>query len=169
MKVLFYTKHIDKMLYRQIIYKYVSEHYLDLKDWTITIYSTNKKSNIKEFMTDNNNINVKIPHGITGLKSVKIYIQDKSDFGLIVLMNTLVICHELAHAILIEVYKNNPIRKPLRNNDKSGNLKGKILNIWTQEVHDREIENKLRLMTVYYKMNNWKPMLLRVVDITDLV
>ena len=36
------------MLYRQIIYKYVSEHYLDLKDWTITIYSTNKKSNIKE-------------------------------------------------------------------------------------------------------------------------
>ena len=87
------------MLYRQIIYKYVSEHYLDLKDWTITIYSTNKKSNIKEFMTDNNNINVKIPHGITGLKSVKIYIQDKSDFGLIVLMNTLVICHELAHAV----------------------------------------------------------------------
>jgi len=169
MNVLFETKHIDKTLYRQIIYKYVSEHYLDLKDWRIIVYSTSKKSNIKDFMTDNNNINVRIPHGITTWKSVKIYIQDKSDYGLIVLMNASVICHELAHAILMQIYKTNPIRKPLRNNDKSGNKAGKLLNIWVQEVHDREIENRLRLMTVYYKMNTWKSMLLRVIDITDLV
>ena len=101
----------------------------------------------------------------------KIYVADKNDYGLIVVANAAVICHELAHAILFQhYYTGYPQKRPLRNNDKSGNKKGKLLNIWTQEVHDREIENKLRFMTVYYKIKNkWLPMQLRVIDIQDLL
>ena len=163
------------MLYRQIIYKYVSEHNLDLKGWEITIFPTSANSGIKNFMSDDYKINTKIPHGITGKNTCKIYVADKNDYGLIVVANAAVICHELAHAILMNYYSYDNyhvmgLKKPLRNNDKSGNKKGKLLNIWTQEVHDREIENKLRFMTVYYKIKNkWLPMQLRVIDIQDLL
>ena len=121
-------------------------------------------------MSDDYKINTKIPHGITGKNTCKIYVSDKQDYGLIVVANAAVICHELAHMILMIVFKNKGIRRELRNDDKGGNKKGSMMNIWTQEVHDREIEKNLRYMTVYYqKTLRWIPMTLRVINIIDLV
>ena len=173
MKVIFHTSNISKMLYRQIIYKYVADHMIQAKDWIINIYPVelSEESSFSPFVVGHDiEINTNLPHGFTGNKKVDVYVKDVKDFGLIVIQNSFVICHELAHMILMIVFKNKGIRRELRNDDKGGNKKGSMMNIWTSEVHDREIEKNLRYMTVYYqKTLKWIPMTLRVINIIDLV
>lgn len=171
MKVKFFTKKLDKMLYRQIIYKYVGSHMMNAKDWEIEIHPTDSTKDFRMYMTNKEAVlNGNIPHGVTSLGRVKVYVNDVEDYGLIVLQNAGVICHELAHMLLMIKYWDNRIRVPLRHNDKSGNKAGKIFNIWTAEVHDRESEGRLNYMTVYRKvLYKWIPITLRVLDIKDLV
>ena len=173
MKVIFHTSNISKMLYRQIIYKYVADLMIQAKDWIINIYPVelSEESSFSPFVVGHDiEINTNLPHGFTGNKKVDVYVKDVKDFGLIVIQNSFVICHELAHMILMIVFKNKGIRRELRNDDKGGNKKGSMMNIWTSEVHDREIEKNLRYMTVYYqKTLKWIPMTLRVINIIDLV
>ena len=171
LKVKFATNKIDKTLYRQIIYKYVAEHRDRGTDYVIEIHPTDSTKDFGMYLSNRNTVlNAGMPHGVTTRNSCKIYINDVEDYGLIVLQNAGVICHELAHLILITKYWNNKQRVPLRHDDKSGNKAGKLLNIWTSEVHDRETEGRMRYMTVYRKLlYKWIPITLRVLDIKDLV
>ena len=111
-----------------------------------------------------------MPHGVTGNKVVDVFVKDSDDYGLIVLQNTSVITHELAHMILMIRFNDNPNlyrRAALRHDDKSGNKAGQELNKWTQEVHDRESEGNLTNMTVYRKVRfKWKPYTVRVLNLT---
>ena len=57
-------------------------------------------------------------------------------------------------------------RGTLRHDDKTGNVAGQQLNKWTQEVHDRESEGRLKNLTVYRKIGmRWYPYTVRVLDL----
>ena len=179
MKTKFYTKHLDKTLYNQIIYKFVANNIgtssARLPPWKINIYPVESFPDIhpegaKYHESVDGLISNTMPHGVTGNKVVDVFVKDSDDYGLIVLQNTSVITHELAHMILMIRFNENPNlyrRAALRHDDKSGNKAGQELNKWTQEVHDRESEGNLTNMTVYRKVRfKWKPYTVRVLNLT---
>ena len=178
MKVKYHTKQIDKILFNQIIYKFVAENIGDssakLKDWTINIYPVEMFAEVhpqgKAFLdTLGGKISDTMPHGITGKDTVDCFVKDSKDYGLIVLQNTAVVAHELSHMILMIRFNDNPHfykRGTLRHDDKTGNVAGQQLNKWTQEVHDRESEGRLKNLTVYRKIGmRWYPYTVRVLDL----
>jgi hypothetical protein len=178
MKTIFYTKHLDKTLYNQIIYKFISNN-IDssshkLRDWEINIYPVESFNSIhpqgaKYLESIGGKMSSTMPHGVTGKDVVDIFVKDSDDYGLIVLQNTSVITHELSHMVLMIRFNDNPQfykRGILRHADKSGNLDGTELNKWTQEVHDRETEGNIINMTVYRKVRfKWKPYTVRVLNL----
>ena len=178
MKVKYYTKQLDKILFNQIIYKFVAENIGDsssnLKGWTINIYPVEMFAEVhpqgKAFLdTLGGKISDTMPHGITGKDTVDCFVKDTKDYGLTVLQNTVVVAHELSHMILMIRFNANPHfykRGTLRHDDKTGNVAGQQLNKWTQEVHDRESEGRLKNLTVYRKIGTrWYPYTVRVLDL----
>ena len=178
MKIKYYTKKIDKILYGQIIWKFVAENIADcshkLRNWTIKIYPVEMFDDIypsgKEHLETLGGImDMKIPHGVTGKDTVEVFIDDTKDYGLSVLQNCSVITHELSHMILMIRFQNNPLfekRGTLRNDDKGGNKAGQSLNKWTQEVHDREIESNIKNLKVYRRIGiRWYPYTVRVLNL----
>ncbi len=180
MKVKYYTKQIDKILYGQIIYKFIAENIENntynnkLKEWRINIYPVTMFESIyphgvEHYSGIGGQFSGGMPHGVTGKNKVDVFIKDSKDYGLTVLQNTSVITHELSHMLLMIKFNANPNffkRAPLRHDDRSGNKAGQQLNKWTQEVHDREHEGNLKNMTVYRRIGiRWYPYTVRVLNL----
>lgn len=53
--------------------------------------------------------------------------------------NITVICHAFGHKFFMDAGYGHKV--PLRNQDEMGHKAGTMLNFWTAEVHDRDIEN----------------------------
>jgi hypothetical protein len=172
----FHTNNISKRLYARAITFYLWKT-LSFRDfisfkraWKIDIYPSEESVNEK-FFDGNKDKGI---GGVTGMNTIKLYLYDKDDLNNTLYPyfrpNMIVISHELCHAILI--HKGMKERTNLRNDDWSGNKRGKILNFSTAEVHDRHIENKFFKMPFNFwdwvKFKNYK-MNCTVLDIRDIV
>lgn len=165
------TYNIDKSLYEKLILGYIYDHYhyKDYKkyqiqdNWTITIkrvqdfdrgfYSLSGKTD---------DLDYSIPHGVTGQRTVICYITD-SDNPLILLQNMTVICHELAHMILMVYY---PDKITLQRYDDFYGKTGTQRKFFSSEVHDRLAEGKIR--TLSRRLGFRKTIRYVGVDITDI-
>ena len=105
----FTTKNIDEKLYQKIILYYIYDHYyhkdylryIDQDKWVIEIKSTDQyDSNYYSNDPRAEELDFSIPHGVTGQQKIVVYITDNTN-NLILLQNMSVICHELAHMILM--------------------------------------------------------------------
>jgi hypothetical protein len=140
------------------------------RTWKIDFYSHEESVNDPNF----GNSKIKGVGGVTGMNTIKIYIYDKDDLNNSLYPffrpNMIVISHELCHAIFIHKKMKNRVN--LRNNDYSGNKRGKVMNFSTAEVHDRDIENNNWNMNFnfwdWHKFKNYK-MRCTVLNIRDLV
>lgn len=163
MKIVFHTQNIDQTFYRQIIHHYILDHlinsesfkrYKEFRDsWEVHIYPSKDWEGIDGRSDNTGTLNPLIPHGVTGEGIVKTYIIDSPDKGLTSIQNFSAILHEVAHMLLIIMTRGK--RGILRNDDLSGNKKGKELNVSTQEVHDRQMEGKTYQVKTYVNFGNW--------------
>jgi hypothetical protein len=163
MKIVFHTKNIDKVFYRQVILQYIADHLKNPiaanqfkkyeKNWTFNIHPVTDWEGIDGRSGNTGTLNKMIPHGVTGEGVVKTYVIDVDDKGLTSLQNFSAVLHEVAHMLLIMMMRGQ--RGILRNDDLSGNKKGKEMNISTQEVHDRQMEKKLYQFQTYINVGNW--------------
>ena len=93
--------------------------------------------------------------GNTAPTKMVLYVEDAWETPLDTLQrvfrrNGKMISHELLHWLLMVEGRSE--RVPLRNDDYSGNKAGKMLNFWTAEVHDRDIEGNLTTLVFPYYM-----------------
>lgn len=164
MKIVFHTKNIDRTFYRQIIHQYIADlglANLELfkryknyqKNWVVHIHPAEDWSGIDGRSADTGTLNALIPHGVTGEGIVKAYVIDVDDKGLTSLQNFSAVLHEIAHMYLIMTMRG--VRGIFRNNDLSGNKKGREANVSTQEVHDRQMEGKLYQLKTWINTGNW--------------
>jgi len=163
MKFVFHTKNIDRTFYRQVILQYIAEqlknsiYYRQFQkyedSWTFHIHPVSDWEGIDGRSGNTGTLNKMIPHGVTGEGVVKTYVIDVNDKGLTALQNFSAILHETAHMILIMSMRGR--RGILRNDDLSGNKKGKEMNVSTQEVHDRQMEKKLYQFQTYVNVGNF--------------
>jgi hypothetical protein len=164
MKVVFHTDNIDETFYRQIIHQYLSdllnanlshgERYIRFRnDWTVHIYPAKDWDGIDGRSSNTGTLNAMIPHGVTGEGIVKAYVIDVDDKGLTSLQNFSAILHEVSHMYLIMTMRG--IRGILRNNDLSGNRKGKEMNVSTQEIHDHQQEGKFYQLKTWVNTGSW--------------
>lgn len=163
---------IDQKFYEKCILNYIYQHYKPQKDnfdkyvrqdkWKIDIYNLDLFDD--DFYTKEQKLDLStgIPHGVTGKNIVKCYIIDNKN-DLFTIQNFSVICHELAHMILYNIYGNQ--RGILRHSDFYSR-KGDSKNFASQEVHDRIFERKLRTVSIY--RNRFKKFRFIGVDILDL-
>lgn len=169
----FYTENIDKKLYKRaiqcILYdtlKKSDNRWLLIDNLTISIYPSNISSQDPNFHGKNG------VGGVTGINTIKMYLNDESTSRKDTLqralrVNLLAISHELAHHILITLGMTHRVK--LRNNDYSGHKKGATLNFSTAEVHDRHIEGKFKTLTFWHL---WIPPVrftIQYLDIGDLL
>jgi hypothetical protein len=184
-RIHFFTKHLDRTLYRQAILKYISEHFQanedaqwdELRRWEIYVEPFDKSDGRYD-----DGLNGKfpsgIPHGVTGQRVVKVFVEDKQDdLFFKIRVNFKMISHELAHMTLKIKF---PDRKGTLKYDEISDgtgwgRRGEVRNFFSVEIHNREwetrqgIANWIRDMTVYVKSGQrWRPIPLRVVDISDL-
>jgi len=164
MKVVFHTNHVDETFYRQMVHQYIAQTLVDnplswkfykkhRNSWEIHIHPTEDWLG-EDFRSENTGtINSKIPHGVTGEGIAKVYIQDTKDKGLFALQNLSAVYHEVAHVIMIILFRGK--RGVFRNNDLGGNKKGREANVSTQEVHDRQMEGHMFLFKTYINIGNW--------------
>ena len=103
-----------------------------------------------------------IPHGVTGRGDLICYITN-SDNNLVLLQNMSVICHELAHMILMVYYPDKIVK--MRYNDFHGKS-GDSRKFFSSEVHDRVAEGRVR--TITYPLNRWRKLRYVGVDIKDI-
>lgn len=169
MKVKFFTKNIDKTFYRQIIHTYINDQleislknwnseavrkFLEFRDsWEIRIYRSREWNWIDGRSENTGILNPLIPHGVTGEGIVNVYILDINDKGLTSLQNFSAIFHELSHMLLMMIFREK--RGILRNDDLGGNKAGKEMNVSTQEVHDRMMENKNMYIRTWINTGSW--------------
>jgi len=183
MKIIFKTKRLKRVFYRQAIMKYVSQHFTasqqdqldELKNWTVKIMPVEDATGafqsglVGTFATG-------IPHGNTGKRIVNMYLNDNSG-DLYFRMNFKQLSHELAHMILNIKY---PQRYGiLKFNEKLEGVgwgkKGDRRKFFSVEIHNREWETRtgkkkwLRNITLYTQRGKkWNKIILRGVDILDL-
>lgn len=163
MKIVFRTKNIDRTFYRQIILQYIADHLKNEnvqrifkkyeKSWTLNIHPVEDWEGIDGRSGNTGTLNKMIPHGVTGEGIIKTYVIDVNDKGLTSLQNFSAILHEVSHMLLIMTVRGE--RGILRNDDLSGNKKGKEMNVSTQEVHDRQMEKKLYQFKTSVNVGNW--------------
>jgi len=166
MKITFFTTELDETFYRSVIHNYMikslfankaSETFKILKkyrdDWEIQIRPVSDW-NEEDFRTgDTGVLNSMIPHGMTGEGIVKCYVNDVKDKGLFALQNLSSIYHEVAHMMMIMLFRGK--RGTFRNDDLGGNKKGSQANVSTQEVHDLALEGHNFIFTTYVNVGNW--------------
>ena len=152
MRLKFETKHLDEKLYEKMILHYIYEHYY-YKDyvnyqkqdnWEITIVSTKDFDRSFYSGVPNVQLDYSIPHGVTGQGTVICYVTDSNN-PLITLQNMSVICHELAHMILMVYYPNKLTTQ--RYDDFYGKA-GDQRKFFSSEVHDRVVEGKVKQFEV---------------------
>ena len=164
------TEHIDKPLYEKLILGYIYDHYhykdyakyMKQDKWKITLKRVQDFD--KSFYTGvpNDQLDYSIPHGVTGQGTVICYITDSSN-PLILLQNMTVICHELAHMILMIYY---PDKLTLQRYDDFYGKTGTQRKFFSSEVHDRLAEGKVRTLS---RRLGWRKTIRYVgVDITDI-
>ena len=170
MEINFETKNLDVSLYQRMILHYIYEHYhftdhvrYQLQDkWKITIVSTKEFDRSFYSGVPNDQLDYSIPHGVTGQGTVICYVTDNSN-PLIMLQNMSVICHELAHMILMVYYPNDLTSQ--RYDDFYGKA-GDQRKFFSSEVHDRVVEGKVKQFKC---PKAWKRYIKFVgVDITDI-
>ena len=149
MKINFSTENINKKEYERLILHYIYEHYHHTDhtrlqkqdDWTINIKRTDQYN--QKFYSDDPRLaelDFNIPHGVTGEGEVVCYITDNPN-NMVTLQNMSVICHELAHMILM-IYFRDRITE-MRHNDFHGK-KGDKRKFFSCEVHDRVTEGRVK-------------------------
>ena len=148
MEINFETKHLDVSLYQKMILHYIYDHYY-YKDytnymaqdkWKITIVSTKDFDRSFYSGVPNDQLDYSIPHGVTGQGTVICYVTDSNN-PLVMLQNMSVICHELAHMILMVYYPNKLTTQ--RYDDFYGKA-GDQRKFFSSEVHDRAVEGKVK-------------------------
>ncbi len=171
MKFIFLTSKIEQSLYKKLITLFLitttREKYDVLDSWKIYFYPSSMASNDPFFH------GVDGVGGVTGKGEIRLYVEDEKTpfndtFQRVFRRNSLMITHELGHAIFIQLGYNQKV--PLRNDDYSGHKAGTLLNFSTAEVHDRHMEKRFRNMS-FWKIVNLLPkrMSVQVLDYTDLL
>lgn len=170
MFIKFETNNIDEKLYEKVILHYIFEHYY-YKDynrimaqdtWKITIASTKEFDRSFYGDTNNDKLDYGIPHGVTGRGEVLCYITDSKN-PLIFLQNMSVICHELAHMILMIYYPN---KLATQKYDDFYGKAGDQRKFFSCEVHDRAAEGKVKKYTLPTKFR--KKINYVGIDISDI-
>jgi|TARA_R110002012_G_scaffold321953_2_gene552752 hypothetical protein len=171
MQINFTTENIDKKLYTQLILYYIYEHY-SYKDytrlreqdkWKITIKRTQDfDKGFYQGAAKQEQLDYSIPHGVTGLGDITCYISDNKN-NIYTMQNMSVICHELAHMILM-IYYPNEITKQ-RHDDFYGKV-GTDRKLFSSEVHDRITEGKTKIFK--RKVSRFKSISFIGVDISDI-
>lgn len=166
----FQTDNIDEILYEKLILHYIYEHYhykdfnriMSQDKWKITIASTKEFDRGFYSPTPNDQLDYDIPHGVTGRGTVVCYITD-SDNPLILLQNMSVICHELAHMILMVYY---PDKLTTQKYDDFYGKAGDQRKFFSSEVHDRVAEGRVKQFS--YKTGFRRKITYIGVDIEDI-
>ena len=148
MEIKFETKNLDVSLYQRMILHYIYEHYhykdykryQDQDKWKITIISTKDFGRSFYSGVPNDQLDYGIPHGVTGKGTIICYVTDSNN-PLIMLQNMSVICHELAHMILMVYYPDKLVSQ--RYDDFYGKA-GDQRKFFSSEVHDRATEGKVK-------------------------
>ncbi len=171
MNIEFTTDNIDKRLYEKLILFYIYEHYhfldhprLLLQDkWEIIIKKTSQYD--PTFYSNDprlEELDFSIPHGVTSREKIICYVQDNPN-SLYTTQNMSVICHELAHMILM-VYFPDKITT-MRHNDLHGRA-GDKRKFFSSEVHDRQAEGRTKIFK--RKISRFKTINFIGIDISDL-
>jgi len=171
MNIEFTTDKIDKKLYEQLILFYIYEHYnykdhkrlLKQDKWEIVIKKTSDYD-VSFYSNDPRaeELDFSIPHGVTMKEKIICYIEDNKN-SLYTMQNMNVICHELAHMILMVYYPDKIVK--MRHNDFHGKA-GDSRKFFSSEVHDRVTEGKTKIFR--RKISRFKTMPFIGVDITDI-
>jgi hypothetical protein len=170
MQITFHTKNINSKIYEKCILQYIYQHYYYLDyprymkqdKWKIEIMPVSM-ADISFYSNDEKkSLSPQIPHGVTGMNTVKCYILD-IDNNMIMLQNFSAIFHELAHMILKIYY---PVRASHQRHDDFYSLKGNKKKFFSSEIHDRATEGKFRQIKVITGFR--KSITLICLDITDL-
>jgi hypothetical protein len=171
MEINFTTQNIDKKLYEQLILYYIYEHYhytdhkrLQEQDkWKITIKRTQDfDKGFYQGATNKNQLDYSIPHGVTGKGDIICYISDNKN-NIYTMQNMSVICHELAHMILMIYYPDRITKQ--RHDDFYGKV-GDNRKYFSSEVHDRVTEGKTKIFR--RKVSRFKSISFIGVDISDV-
>ncbi len=153
-----------------MILHYIYEHYsytdhtrLQEQDkWKIVIKDVKSFDNTFYNGSNTDNLDYSIPHGVTGLGDVTCYLTDSTN-PLVRLQNMSVICHELAHMILM-IYYPDAITKQ-RYDDFYGKT-GTDRKFFSSEVHDRVAEGRVKQFK--YPLNRFRRIKYVGVDIEDI-
>lgn len=148
MEINFETKNLSISLYQRMILYYIYEHYhftdherYMLQDkWKISLISTKEFDRSFYSGVSSDQLDYSIPHGVTGKGTVICYVTDSSN-PLIMLQNMSVICHELAHMILMVYY---PDKLTSQRYDDFYGKAGDQRKFFSSEVHDRAVEGKVK-------------------------
>jgi|15BtaG_2_1085339.scaffolds.fasta_scaffold24438_2 hypothetical protein len=148
MEIKFETRHLDEKLYERMILHYIYNHYyykdyaryMEQDKWRIQIISTKDFDRSFYNGVPNDQLDYSIPHGVTGKGDVICYVTDTTN-PLIMLQNMSVICHELAHMILMVYYPNKLTTQ--RYDDFYGKA-GDQRKFFSSEVHDRVAEGQVK-------------------------
>ena len=165
------TKRIDTRLYERLILYYIYEHYhyedfkrLMLQDkWEIVIKPTSDYD--PAFYSNDpraEELDFSIPHGVTMKEKIICFISDNPN-SLYTTQNMNVICHELAHMILMVYYPDKIVK--MRHNDFHGRA-GDSRKFFSSEVHDRATEGRTKIFKL--KVTRWKRLPFIGIDISDL-
>ncbi len=166
----FQINNIDEKLYERSILHYIYEHYnhkdygryVQQDKWKITIASTKEFDRSFYTPVPNDQLDYDIPHGVTGQGTVVCYITDSNN-PLIYLQNMSVICHELAHMILMVYY---PDKLTTQKYDDFYGKAGDQRKFFSSEVHDRVAEGRVKQFTLASRFR--RKTRFTGVDITDI-
>ncbi len=170
MEILFETKKLRPKVLSKMIFHYIYEHYhykdyerLRAQDtWKIIIKPVTMFDNSFYHGSNTDTLDYSIPHGVTALGDITCYLIDSKN-PLVRLQNMSVICHELAHMILM-IYYPDTITKQ-RYDDFYGKA-GTDSKFFSSEVHDRVAEGRVKQFS--YPLKRFQRVKYVGVDITDL-
>jgi len=147
-EIIFKTKKLDQDFYRFCIMGQILGQGYDpnmIKKWKITVYDLSQtKPEFYEHVEilDGQKINPNMPSGVTGKMTVDLYLLDSE--GLMQKrMNSHIIQHEMAHAMLYDKY-------------------GGMSNLWVDLVHNNNATYTLQLTK---DESDWKFFSMKIIDI----
>lgn len=176
MRFIFETEHLDEKLYKRAFMKiqlsnlpwrkkrkYLKDH----KNYVVIIRPMERASEDRFFHGKDG------VGGVTDFEKMVLYLEDKHEnpkdpVQRVFRKNCVVISHEGGHDLLM--WEGRGEKTPLRNDDEMGHRAGTKLNFWTAEVHDRDIENFTRWISLFkwYKPR-WYRYQIKIIDFRDLL